>query len=378
MRKFLRKLYEKENKIYEAIIYYFLLTAFKVFKKYKSINKEIISAIETFESPEISQKEYKKIYRKMIIFRYVYSLRASEYYLFGIKGRPYEEIDAFMPRRHTNKYYSVINSKKYRKVFDKKILSYEVFGKYYKRDVICITNKRSNKEDKLKFQQFINGKKGFILKPLAGHSGNGIEIIRTKDFANKEEIYKYTLKKVPYVAEELIVQSNSLGCFHPESVNTIRVVTFQYNNCVSILWAFLRTGQGDNSVDNMGSAGLGALIDHKKGVIISDGLDWKGTNIPYHPDSKIKFKGYKIPCWDDLVETVKGLASEISEMHCVGWDLAHTKNGWVLVEGNARPQCVTVQTITKKGYKSYYDKMCTLVRKQKSIEEQIFEGKIEV
>jgi len=57
MRKFLRKLYEKENKIYEAIIYYFLLTAFKVFKKYKSINKEIISAIETFESPEISQKE---------------------------------------------------------------------------------------------------------------------------------------------------------------------------------------------------------------------------------------------------------------------------------------------------------------------------------
>ena len=56
-------------------------------------------------------------------------------------------------------------------------------------------------------------------------------------------------------------------------------------------------------------------------------------------------------------------------MHCVGWDLALTKKGWVLVEGNARPQCVTVQTVTKKGYKPYYDKMYTLVSKE--LEEQI-------
>ncbi len=374
IRKILRKKYETGKKFHELWIYYFLKIAFIVFGKYKSIKKEIKGAIKTFESEDISKKEYKQIFRKLIIFRYVYFLRGTEYYLYGIKDKTYSEIDTFMPRRHTKKYYAVINSNRFRKVFDKKNLTYEVFSKYYKRDFVCIRNKNDLK----KFKKFIKGKEKFILKPLAGHSGNGIKIYNVKDYKSGVKLFNRTLKKAPYVAEELIIQSNSLGCFHPESVNTIRVVTFQYNGSVSILWAFIRTGQGDNNVDNMGSAGMGALIDTTKGIIISDGIDWKGEEISHHPDSKIKFKGFKIPYWKELIKTVTELVSEIPDMHCVGWDLALTDDGWVLVEGNARPQCVTVQTITKKGYRAYYDKMCTLVRKEKKEKEEIFEGKIEI
>ena len=130
----------------------------------------------------------------------------------------------------------------------------------------------------------------------------------------------------------------------------------------SILWTFLRTGQGDNEVDNMGAAGMGALIDTETGIIISNGVDWKGSEFEKHPDSNITFKGFEIPKWDELKETAKSLASELSEMHCVGWDLALTDNGWVLVEGNARPQCVTIQTFTKKGYKGHYINMYNLVK----------------
>ena len=124
----------------------------------------------------------------------------------------------------------------------------------------------------------------------------------------------------------------------------------------------------------MGASGYGALIDEKTGTIISDGIDWKGDKEKVHPDSNITFKGFKIPKWDELLEMVKQLSSELSAMHCVGWDLALTDKGWVLVEGNARPQCVTIQSFTGKGYRDVYNKMYKIKKKEKEEQERKMEG----
>ena len=364
MREKLKKIYIKNSNSYK-IMYVFLKIGFVIVGKYKVFKKEAIEAIDMYEPKKLSYMAYKNKFRKLIVFRYIYYLRSSEYYLYNFEKASVNEREEFMTRQLTNRYYSVINKMSYRKVLDKKNFSYQVFKDYYKRDLVCIKDNNDYEE----FKKFIKNKKNFILKPFAGHSGDGIEIIEVSKFKSDNALFEYSLEKAPFVAEELIEQDDGLGCFHKESVNTVRVVTFYYKNEVSVLWAFMRTGQGDSKVDNMGSAGYGALIDIKTGKIISDGIDWKGDKEKCHPDSKIEFKGYQIPKWDELLEVVKNLSSEISAMHCVGWDLALTKKGWVLVEGNARPQCVTVQTVTKKGYKPYYDKMYTLVSKE--LEEQI-------
>lgn len=369
MRERLRKIYKKHPNSYK-VMYIFLALGFIVFGKYKTFKKEAIEAIDIYEAKKLSKTNYKNKFKKLIVFRYIYYLRSSEYYLYDFEKASYEDKDKFMTRQLTNRYYSVINKNKYRKIFDNKNLSYKVFKDYYKRDLICI----KDSTEFMEFKGFIKNKKSFILKPFSGHSGEGIEIIDVSKFKSDNELFDYTKDKIPYVAEELIVQDIGLGCFHEESVNTIRVVTFYYKNDVSILWTFLRTGQGTSTVDNMGSAGFGALIDSKTGKIISDGVDWKGDKEKVHPDSKITFKGYQIPKWDELLDMVKNLSSEVSAMHCVGWDLALTPKGWVLVEGNARPQCVTIQTFTKKGYKPYYDKMYTLVSKELEEERKYMKG----
>lgn len=369
MRQSLRKIYEKNNATV-VLIYVFLKICFIIFGRYYNFKEEINEAITTFEDENINKLQYKKLFMKLLVYRYIYYLRAGEYYLYDFEKVPYDKRDSFMTRQLTNRYYAMINTRRFRKIFDKKNLSYKVFNKFYKRDLICI----KDENDESRFKKFVNGNDKFILKPFSGHSGDGIEIIDVKNFKNKKELFNYTLEKAPYVAEELIKQSEGLGCFHEKSVNTIRVVTFQYKEDLSILWAFLRTGQGNNEVDNMGAAGLGALIDHNTGIIISDGVDWKGRKLKKHPDSDITFKGFQIPDWDKLLDTVKELAKEISEMHCVGWDLAHTDNGWVLVEGNARPQCVTIQSFTKKGYRNIYNKMYTLVKYEKDEQEKEMVG----
>ena len=357
MKKMLKSIYEKNNATL-LVMYIGLKVLLKLAGKYKNINDEIVEGLKNFEQDK-STKLLKKQYRKLLVYRYIYDLRASEYYLYNFENNSYKKRETFMTRHQTAKYYKVINDEKFRKILDKKNLSYEVLKQYYKRDLICITGE----EDKIKLKNFVNNNTKFIIKPFDGHSGNGIEIIKKDNFKDYEELFEYLLTKVPFIAEELIKQSHEIGCFHEKSVNTVRVVTFQYEGDFSILWTFLRTGQGNNEVDNMGAMGVGALIDSSNGKIISDGIDWRGAKVEKHPDSKIQFKGFEIPKWDELIETVKKLASEMSEMHCVGWDLALTNDGWVLVEGNARPQCVTIQTFTKKGYKKYYDNMYNLVKR---------------
>lgn len=51
-----------------------------------------------------------------------------------------------------------------------------------------------------------------------------------------------------------------------------------------------------------------------------------------------------------MVELVNKLADVIDGNHYVGWDLALTDNGWLMVEGNPRGQLVE-QYATKIGIK---------------------------
>ena len=215
MRQKLRKIYETNNASLGAI-YLFLKICFIIFGRYKRFKEETNEAIKTFEGDNISLFHYKKTFMKLIVYRYIYYLRAGEYYLYNFDKVPYDKRDSYMTRQLTNRYYAVINTKRFRKVLDKKNLSYKVFKNYYKRDLICI----NDEEEINKFYNFLKNKKSFILKPFSGHSGDGIEIINTKDFKSKKELFNYTLEKAPYVAEELINQDDGLGCFHKESVNT--------------------------------------------------------------------------------------------------------------------------------------------------------------
>lgn len=357
MRDSLRKIYEKNERVYP--LYIFVKSAYIITRRFKKINKETCSDLDEFVDIFFKKEDYKKIYQKMIVFRYIYSLTAKEYFIYNFEDASYSERKKFLPRMQTKYYYEVINNSMFRRVLDKKNISYDVFKKYYKREMVCI----ANVDDAETLLDFIKRHDKFIFKGLGGHGGEGVEIIDSSDTKKLFELYGLVVKNKPFILEELIKQSPLLGCFHENSVNTIRVVTFQYKGDVSILWSFLRTGQGGSAVDNMGSGGFGAFIDVETGKIITDGIDWKGTGVLKHPDSNITFKGYQIPKWDEAVKMAQELAGEMSEMHCVGWDLALTDDGWVLVEGNARPQCVTIQTCYKKGYRDYYIKMYNLVKK---------------
>lgn len=139
------------------------------------------------------------------------------------------------------------------------------------------------------------------------------------------------------IVEEIIVQAEEMAKFHPESVNTIRFVTFYHNEIINKICAIIRIGRGGSIVDNACAGGIYAPIDLETGIVETAGTDFNLNKYIHHPYTIAQILGAQIPKWKELNELVKEIVKVVPQMKQVGWDFALTDNGWVMVEGNGRP-----------------------------------------
>ena len=86
-------------------------------------------------------------------------------------------------------------------------------------------------------------------------------------------------------------------------------------------------------MDNVCSGGLSAVVDTETGIVCSPGIDKLGYRRILHPDSGEQIVGFRIPRWDEAMALVKELAMKTEDRY-TGWDIALSKDGWVMVEGN--------------------------------------------
>ena len=61
-----------------------------------------------------------------------------------------------------------------------------------------------------------------------------------------------------------------------------------YGNEVYILGVIWRIGAGESIMDNAGSGGMYASIDHQLGIVESDAVNYKGENFNVHPDTGVQ------------------------------------------------------------------------------------------
>ena len=135
--------------------------------------------------------------------------------------------------------------------------------------------------------------------------------------------------------EDLAVLSGGLG------LQTVRVMTYIARSGEPVvLAAFFRAVVGSNWIDNHVHGGTGNLIvdvDHRTGILLkaqreSPGLGF--VEITRHPDTERAMAGERIPMWEDVLDLALRAARAVSPIRTVGWDVAVTPTGPVLVEGN--------------------------------------------
>ena len=73
----------------------------------------------------------------------------------------------------------------------------------------------------------------------------------------------------------------------------------------------------------------------EKGRIEEYGLkEYDLTKYYEHPDTKIKFKDYEVPMWSAIKELVEKTIKTLPYYNSVGFDVATTNNGPVIIEIN--------------------------------------------
>ena len=266
----------------------------------------------------------------------IYGVLAEEYICYNFEDLNDKGRREYVTEFSRHELYDTCNDFDHLHFFDNKYETYELYRKYYHRDALLI-NENTRIEE---FEDFVVKHKHFISKPLKLYLGIGVEIIDCNNFEKTDQLFEYIQSKGESIIEELIVQSEDVAQFHRESVNTIRIPTVRTKDGIAILDPFFKTGTGNKNVDNAGAGGVFAAIDRKTGVITTVGIDEKGNHYLRHPDTGVIFPGFQLPDWDNALKLVEELMYILPEIRYVGWDLAHTENGWVIVEGNHEGQLV--------------------------------------
>ena len=135
----------------------------------------------------------------------------------------------------------------------------------------------------------------------------------------------------------------------PTSVNTIRMMTLNDRGTPRLLWAGLRVGNGVNAVDNFHAEGMGVKIDLETGKLVGKGINKDNVAFDTHPTTGVVFDGFQIPCFQEAKEMVLKAALESDKILVVGWDVAISETGPVVIEGNRRPGFDLVQVLDDRG-----------------------------
>ena len=201
-----------------------------------------------------------------------------------------------------------------------------------------------------KLKSFLKKHNDFVMKPINGLGGTGVKKMNASEIENLEDFNDY-LSKNEMLLEELIIQDKEWGKISPKSINTIRVMTSNVDGNVNIFCMIARIGNSINLQDNFHQGGSGVLVDTEKGILVGKAINKDNEEFEIHPVSKVKFDGYKIPHFNEVVEIAKKAALKFPKTIVIGWDVAITDKGPLIIEGNNGPGFDLPQVVMNKGTK---------------------------
>ncbi len=256
-----------------------------------------------------------------------YQAGYMDYKLFEMYRISGDKRKTIITRGINNELVKKYNNPEYTHFLHNKIEFNKKFNKYLARDWMEVT--KDNYED---FKVFIGKHKEIVVKPIDLSCGKGIEIIKVNN-KNCKKVYENLLETKRTLVEEVATQCKILSNLHPQSINTMRMITLNHH----LVASYLRIGTGENVVDNFNHGGLVVPVNIDTGIIDYLAIDKKGNKYEKHPDTNENIIWVQIPKWNKVKKFVEEVSKIIPELGYVGWDVCLSDNGPLLIEGNEFP-----------------------------------------
>ena len=275
------------------------------------------------------------------VFRY--GLALTDYLNYKIYRRSHAQRKRYVGVRAQNSFYETVSPSAYKQRYTVKPTFMQEFAAYTKRGFIAPDGQNYEQ-----FLEFLNSRTVFMAKPYDGLGGHGVEKVYTQDISDPKAYFDHCSQHRIFL-EDLVVQHPQMNVLCAASVNTMRVMTFNDHGKSRILWMGLRVGNGVNAVDNFHAQGMVCSVNMETGQLQGNAIDKDNAEFSRHPATGITFDGFQIPCFAEAKELVLQAALESDKILVVGWDVAISDRGPVIIEGNRRPGFDIVQVLDDRG-----------------------------
>lgn len=200
-----------------------------------------------------------------------------------------------------------------------------------------------------KFQETFEGCTKLFYKPMSSCGGRGAQPFDI-DESNIQDVYNEIMELPEGVVEEFVVQHPRLTEMSPRILNTVRLTSISSNepidkegNHFAIPYAMLKMGGATGYVDNLREGGVGAAIDLESGRLCTDAVDVNLKTYTHHPVSGVKIKGFEVPFFAEAKQMIQRIVEENNMKGYLGWDVAITNRGPMLIEINGRPSSTLLE-----------------------------------
>ena len=304
-----------------------------------------------------SNRSVPVVIADMVINFLQYDVLPQEYFHFGFYKKSAEDKKSYFTLKLYRKRRAEYSKPDYESViFEDKFIFSKVFHEFYGRESFLL----SKSADKQSVIDFIKRVKKFVYKPLTACEGIGVKSYALSNYKNAESLYE-SLPKTDAILDEWLNQSPDMAKFYNGGVNCIRVYTFIHDNVFRFVDAKVSFGIGADIVNATLDSSVFGLVDVNTGIITSDLADYNLVVYKEHPITHFTAKGTQLPRWNEVLDLAKKAAYVVPQVAYVGWDIAITDKGPVLIEGNHCGGCggnqFCVLREDTKGTKATWDVM---------------------
>lgn len=291
-----------------------------------------------------------------------------DYFNFQFYSKDHHLRKAYATMGYMYKFHKTVNNKFFTEEIDNKNRFRINFKDNCSKSYTFLPEEKQQAVDVLKSK--VNNK--IVIKDPNSTAGKSIRIVDIVNDLNEIKVSKLTItdfvdKEMERLGilyfEDYIQQHESIHSISPSGVNTIRVISLINNSgSVEIIGSIFRISV-NSPIDNYSAGNIAAEIDIKSGIVKTGAIRKRSSCDHYHDVHEItnqSIKGFKIPYWEECLKSIRFSAMKIPEVRSVGWDVAISKDGPVIIEGNSKWNKDTWQIPAGNGKKEIIENILAL------------------
>lgn len=279
-----------------------------------------------------------------------YGASPNNYREFDFNNLTAAQRKTYVTNRISRKMIRKFNNPAYINIFESKVQFAEQFAAFFGRKWLS-----SDKITKEKLESFIVSVGGkFVYKPNEEAQGHGIKVYEN---VSADDVWQEINDGPKAILEEWITQHEDLNRIYSDAVNCLRIITVYKDGGTHLLTGGMTWGNG-MKIANASASGIVSPINLSTGVLEKPAADFEGHSYIEHPITGERIVGIKIPYWAETKSMLEKAAAIVPKVGYIGWDVAITPTGPIIIEGNTTPGYkyyqIPTHMVDKKGNRSIY------------------------